>query len=58
VSSEGPRRIVRFATQLWMPIPESHPQAKLLAEIAHTCPVQRSVDPAIDRPVTVHWPKA
>ena len=55
MSTDAPRRIVRLAVQLWMPIPESHPQAKMLADIAHNCPVQRSVDPAIERPVEIHW---
>jgi putative redox protein len=56
MSNEGPRRIVRLATELWLPIPESHPQAKLLAEIAEkNCPVHRSLDPNIERPVKIHW---
>ena len=55
MSADAPRRIVRLTIELWMPIPESHPQAKLLAGIAQACPVDRSLNPAIDRPVTVHW---
>ena len=55
MSADAPRRIVRLAMHLWMPIPESHPAAKSLAAVAHACPVHRSLDPAIDRPVIFHW---
>ncbi len=56
MSNEGPRRIARLATEIWMPIPASHPQAKLLADIAEkNCPVHRSLDPNIERPVSIHW---
>ena len=55
MSTAAPRRIVQLATQIWMPIPESHPAAKPLAAIASACPVHRSLDAAIDKPVTFHW---
>lgn len=55
MSTDAPRRIVRLATQLWMPIPESHPQARLLADIAQNCPVHHSLHPAVDKPVVFHW---
>jgi len=55
MSSDAPRRIMRLKTELWMPIPESHPQARMLAEIAHKCPVHHTLHPAVDRPVTLHW---
>ena len=58
MSTDAPRRIVRLATQIWMPIPESHPAAKSLAAIAHACPVHRSLDSAVDKPVVFHWTAA
>ncbi len=57
MSTDAPRRIVRLATQLWMPIPESHPQARLLADIAQNCPVHHSLHPSVDKPVVFHWPE-
>jgi putative redox protein len=55
MSTDAPRRIVRLATQIWMPIPESHPQAKFLAGVAQNCPVHHSLHPSVDKPVTFHW---
>src|SRR4051812_38068967 len=55
MSTDVPRRILRLRTQLWMPIPESHPHAAMLAEIAHKCPVHASLSPAVEKPVTIHW---
>jgi uncharacterized OsmC-like protein len=57
MSADAPRRIARLATQIWMPIPETHPAAKALAAIASACPVHRSLDATIDKPVTLHWAK-
>lgn len=58
MSTDSPRRIVRLATQIWMPIPETHPAAKSLAAVAHACPVHASLHPAVERPVTFHWAAA
>ena len=58
MSTDLPRRITRLAMQIWMPIPESHPAAKPLAAVVHACPVHRSLDPAIERPVVFHWAAA
>ena len=58
MSVDAPRRIVRLATQIWMPIPETHPAAKSLAAIAHACPVHQSLHPSVERPVTIHWAAA
>ncbi|MCR6657578.1 MAG: OsmC family protein [Opitutus sp.] len=58
MSADAPRRIARLATQLWMPIPESHPQAAALAAIASNCPVHHSLHPSVERPVTIHWAQA
>ena len=55
MSTDAPRRILRLATQIWMPIPETHPAAKSLAAVAHACPVHRSLHPEVEKPVTFHW---
>jgi putative redox protein len=58
MSTDAPRRIVRLAAQVWMPIPGAHPAAKPLMGAGHACPVHRSLDPAIDAPIVFHWAAA
>jgi uncharacterized OsmC-like protein len=58
MSTSAPRRIVRLATQIWMPIPATHPAAKALAAIAHNCPVHHSLHPLVEKPVVFHWAAA
>jgi uncharacterized OsmC-like protein len=58
MSTDAPRRIVRLATQVWMPIPENHPAAKMLIAAAHGCPVHHSLHPSVEKPITFHWAKA
>lgn len=55
MSTDSPRRIVRLATEVWMPIPESHPAARPLMGAAHACPVHQSLHPAVEKPITFHW---
>ncbi len=55
MSTDAPRRIVRLATQLWLPITKTPETAKLLETAALNCPVHQSLHPAIDKPVTFHW---
>jgi putative redox protein len=55
MSTVGPRRIVRLATQVWLPIAKSKEVATLLEFAANTCPVHQSLNPAIDKPITFHW---
>lgn len=55
MTAEPPRRIGRLAVQIWMPIAESHPAAKSLVGAAHACPVHRSLDASVDKPITFHW---
>lgn len=58
MSTDSPRRIVRLATQIWMPIAENHPAAKPLVGAAHACPVHQSLHPSVDKPITFHWAAA
>jgi uncharacterized OsmC-like protein len=55
MSAEPPRRIARLVTQIWMPIPATHPAAKPLEAAGRACPVHRSPDAAVDKPITFHW---
>ncbi|KXU35551.1 osmotically inducible protein OsmC [Cephaloticoccus primus] len=55
MSADAPRRIVRLATEIWLPIPQDHPAAELLARIAKNCPVHHSLHPDIEKPITLHW---
>jgi uncharacterized OsmC-like protein len=57
MSTDTPRRIVRLATQIWMPIPENHPAAKLLVAAGMGCPVHQSLHPSVEKPITFHWAK-
>lgn len=58
MSTDAPRRIVRLAAQVWMPIPETHPAAQPLMGAARACPVHRSLHPDIDAPISFHWAAA
>jgi putative redox protein len=55
MSTDAPRRIVRLATQIWMPIPENHPAAQMLVAAGHACPVHQSLHPSVEKPITFHW---
>lgn len=57
MSTDAPRRIVRLATTIWMPIPEDHPAAKPLVGAAHACPVHQSLHPSVEKPITFLWSK-
>jgi len=55
MSADAPRRIVRLTTELWLPIPQDHPSAKVLEHAARNCPVGNSLHPDIEKPLTIHW---
>jgi uncharacterized OsmC-like protein len=51
MSSDTPRRIVKLATEIWMPVPKN----EALERITSTCPVHYSLHPDIEKPVVFHW---
>lgn len=53
MSTTPPRRIARLPITIWMP-PGVAKSAEL-EEIAHTCPVARSLNLDIELPVVFHW---
>ena len=55
MSEDSPRRIVRLPITIQIPLPEDHPDRKLLEATALGCPVHHSVHPDIDKPVTFVW---
>ena len=55
MSTDTPRRIVRLATHVWLPVPHSVDRDDLLERAARTCPVHKSLHPAIDGSVILHW---
>ena len=55
MSTDAPRRIVRLATTLWLPIARTPEAVQLLENAARTCPVHQSLHPAVAKPVTFHW---
>jgi uncharacterized OsmC-like protein len=55
MSEDSPRRIVGLPITIEMPLPESHPDRKLLEATALACPVHHSVHPEIEKPVAFVW---
>ena len=55
MTPEPPRRIARLPVVIEIPLPEDHPQKKLLEKAAITCPVYLSLHPDIEKPVTFNW---
>lgn len=55
MSADAPRRIVRMAATVWLPIPKTKDPAGILEQAALNCPVHLSLHPSIERPVTFHW---
>ncbi len=55
MSQDSPRRIERLPLVITLPLPEDHPDRRLLEATALGCPVHHSVHPDIDKPVTFIW---
>lgn len=55
MSAEAPRRVVRLATELWVPVARTAELAKIFEFTAHNCPVHHSLNSAIETPVVFHW---
>ena len=49
MSTDAPRRIIRLATQMFMPIPKTPEVEKVLVHAAENCPVHQSLHPSIFR---------
>lgn len=55
MTSEGGRRVAGLASEVWMPIPSTHPQRETLENAARACPVHKSIHPDIAAPITFHY---
>ncbi|MDQ3313313.1 MAG: OsmC family protein [Verrucomicrobiota bacterium] len=55
MSKDMPRRIVRLASELHIPLSQDHPQRAALEAAALGCPVHQSLHPEIDKPVRFVW---
>ena len=55
MSTDAPRRIVRLATEIHLPIARSAVPPGFLEKVAETCPVHQSLNPAIEKPIHFHW---
>ncbi len=56
MSATPPRRIARLSVDLWM-AKDLPPEGRQQVEnIAHGCPVQKSLSEGIEVPVAIHWP--
>ena len=55
MSKDMPRRIVRLASEMRIPLAADHPQRQLLEAAALGCPVHHSLHPEIEKPVNFVW---
>lgn len=55
MSDDQPRRVSKLAVEIHMPIEEDHPERKLFQATVHGCPVNHSLHPDIEVPVTWRW---
>jgi uncharacterized OsmC-like protein len=55
MSEDPPRRVAKLEVEIRMPIPEGHPERKLLQSTVLGCPVHHSIHPDIEVPIIWHW---
>jgi putative redox protein len=49
------RRIGKLEVLITIPLPADHPQRATLERVALNCPVQKSLNPEMEMPVTFSW---
>jgi putative redox protein len=55
--ASGPRRITSLRTDVTMPVGLDESMRARLERAARHCPVDESIHPDIDAPITFHWPE-
>ena len=55
MSEDAPRRIAKLEVDIHMPVPQGHPERKLLESAARGCPVHHSLHPDIETAFTWTW---
>lgn len=55
MSADTPRRIGRLVVEIEVPLPEDHPERRLLEATANGCPVHHSLHPDIEMDLRWRW---
>ena len=55
MSADTPRRISRLVVEIDVPLPEDHPERRLLEATANGCPVHHSLHPDIEFDLRWRW---
>jgi putative redox protein len=55
MTSKPARRIARLEVVVSVPLPANHPHRAALERVALNCPVQKSLNPETEIPVTFSW---
>ena len=55
MSTDAPRRIVRLAIEIEVPLPAHHPDCRALEMAALGCPVHQSLHADMEKPVVFRW---
>lgn len=55
MSSYKPRRIIRLATEIWLPLKLNDTQKRKVELAAKGCPVHHSLSSEMDKPIRFHW---
>jgi len=55
MASEPIRRIGKLEVVVKVPLPPDHPQRAILEKVALNCPVQKSLNPDLEIPVSFLW---
>ena len=55
MSKHKPRRIMRLASEIWLPARFDDRQKRKIELAAKACPVHHSLSSEIDKPISFHW---
>ena len=58
MTSQAPRRIARLTTEVWLPLARTEELGRVLEAAALGCPVSRSLEPGVEKPMRFHWAAA
>lgn len=55
MTAQPPRKIARLATKIWIPLARTEELGRVLEAAAHGCPVHRSLDASVEKPIEFFW---
>lgn len=55
MTAQPPRKIARLATKIWIPLARTEELGRVLEVAAHGCPVHRSLDASVEKPIEFFW---